>query len=34
MIIIYINLEGLAPQMLHTKFKANRPSGSREEDFF
>ena len=33
MVIIYTNFIELTPQMLHTKFHCNRPSGSGEEDF-
>ena len=32
-VIIYIDFVELVPQMLHTKFQGNRPSGSGEEDF-
>ena len=32
-VIIYINFIELTPQMLHTKFQGNQPSGSGEEDF-
>ena len=31
--MIYINYDGPASPMLHTKFRANRPTGSGEEDF-
>ena len=31
--MIYINYDGLASPMLHTKFCGNRPTGSGEEDF-
>ena len=27
------NYDGLESPMLHTKFRGNRPAGSREEDF-
>ena len=30
-VIIYINIEGLTPQMLHCKFQGNQPSGSGED---
>ena len=33
MVIIYTNFLELTPQMLHTKFQGNLPSGSGEEDF-
>ena len=33
-VIIYINFEGLNPQMGHTKFQGNWPSSSWEEAFF
>ena len=33
-VIIYIYFKELTPQMLHTKFQGNQPSGSGEEDFF
>ena len=33
MVMIYINYDGPASLMLHTKFHGNRPTGSREEDF-
>ena len=32
--MIYINYDGPASLMLHTKFRRNRPTGSGEEDFF
>ena len=31
--MIYINYDGPASPMLHTKFRGNRPTGSGEEDF-
>ena len=31
--MIYINYDGLASLMLHTKFRENQPTGSGEEDF-
>ena len=31
--MIYINYDEPASQMLHTKFRGNRPTGSGEEDF-
>ena len=33
-VTIYAIYDGLTSQMLHTKFHANRPSGSVEEDFW
>ena len=33
MVIILSNYNGLEYQMLHTKFRENRPAGSGEEDF-
>ena len=30
MVIIYINYDGQESSMLHTKFRENRPAGSRE----
>ena len=33
-VIIWINYDGPESPMLHTKFRGNRPSGSREEDFW
>ena len=33
MVIIYTNFIELTPQMLHTMFQGNQPSGSGEEDF-
>ena len=30
---MYINYDGPTSQMLHTKFRGNRPTGSGEEDF-
>ena len=33
MVIIGSNYAGLEFQMLHTKFRENRPAGSGEEDF-
>ena len=30
---LYVNFKELTPQMLHTKFQGNRPSGSEEEHF-
>ena len=32
-VIISTNYDGLESQMLHTKFRVNRPAGSGEEDF-
>ena len=32
-VIILSNYDGLESQMLHTKFRENRPAGSGEEDF-
>ena len=32
-VMIYINYDGPASPMLHTKFRGNRPTGSGEEDF-
>ena len=32
-VMIYINYDGPAFPMLHTKFRGNRPTGSGEEDF-
>ena len=32
-VIILANLNGVASQMLHTKFRGNRLTGSGEEDF-
>ena len=31
--LISTNYDELESQMLHTKFRINRPAGSREEDF-
>ena len=31
--MIYINYDGPASTMLHTKLRGNRPTGSGEEDF-
>ena len=33
MVIIYINYDGKESPILHTKFRENRPTGLREEDF-
>ena len=33
MVIILSNYDGLDSQMLHTKFRENRPACSGEEDF-
>ena len=33
MVTIFIKFKELSPQMLHTKFQSNQPSGSREKDF-
>ena len=33
-VMIYINYEGIASPMLHSKFCENWPTGSEEEDFF
>ena len=33
-VIIWINYDGTESPMLHTKVRGNRPSGSREEDFW
>ena len=32
-VIILTNYDGLESQMLHTKFRENRPAGSGEEEF-
>ena len=32
-VMIYINYDGLASPMLHTKFRGNQPTGSGEADF-
>ena len=32
-VIIYKHFKELTPQMLHTKFQENQPSGSGEDDF-
>ena len=32
MVMIYINYDGPASPMLHTKFRGNRTTGSGEED--
>ena len=32
-VIILSKYDGLESQMLHTKFRGNRPAGSGEEDF-
>ena len=33
MVIIYKNYDGQESPMLYTKFRENRPTGSREDDF-
>ena len=33
MVTIYKKFKELTPQMLHTKFQGNQPSGSGPEDF-
>ena len=33
-VIIWTNYDGQESSMLHTKFRGNRPAGSREEDFW